>query len=228
MKRLSMKLFVFVLVLAGLAVSLHGNGKQRDAVTCPLPFAIVESSAGHPGYFEPLNEWSAYSVDLDNAVSASVPILLHERFPSAVRGLVVAIVIDAADGVSGTPWRWWASAHVGQKIVEGLRPSIAYAYAPAAIVAEVIGMRVGAAFLHLRPGLVLARQFAATTVPVLQIDRGAVFTPAFDAVATAGLRSTFYKLLHPDYSGRPAFASALPSRRARVLDDGPAPELLIA
>lgn len=109
--------------------------------------------------------------------------LLDRRRPPAILRLIIAIWIDAIDGVM----RRRSTAHVGQKDFVGVAPSLANRNATRAVVPIADMLRVIAAGLHAFPNFVFCRALPASRFTVdLGRDTG---SGAFTPETTAGFRS---------------------------------------
>ncbi len=73
--------------------------------------------------------------------------------PSAIRRLVVAVVIDAVNAVKGG-WSW---PHILPKRFKGLPPTLAHLYAAPTVVLEAVSAWVSASLRDAHPNLMLAR-----------------------------------------------------------------------
>ena len=99
---------------------------------------------------------------------AAISALLLWGSPAAVAGLVVAVVVDAIDGMS----RRRSLAHVRDEGGERL-PSLTDANAPAAVPLVVRSLRVLASVFHGRPHTILGAGLAAREVTVNAVRLGA-------------------------------------------------------
>lgn len=114
--------------------------------------------------------------------SAVARLLLRGR-PSAVAGLVVAIVVGVA--VDRVDARWLAS-HVGQEVLEGAGPTVADRNPATAILLPVRGAGIATAFPHTQPGPVLRADPAGSGVTM---NRRPPTAPAASDTATNATRS---------------------------------------
>lgn len=96
-------------------------------------------------------------------ISSHVARLLFRCRPSAVRRLVVSIVVYAVERV----FRRWAISHVCQKIFK-LEPPAADRYSTSTVIAKSFGARLVAATNHVAPDSVFVRD-AASTSAVLEL-----------------------------------------------------------
>ena len=77
--------------------------------------------------------------------------LLFSGRPTAIRRLIISVVVLSVDGVSFGP-----RSHVGEEIQEH-SPSLANGYSPTSVSGIVAGIWVQAAFSHRHPNLVFRR-----------------------------------------------------------------------
>jgi len=90
-------------------------------------------------------------------VGTLVGALFLGRCPSAIRRLVVAVVVDPVEGKTSG----WAWPHVFEECRERAQPPLANLYSAAAISRIFLGSWVRAAGFHSRPYLVLGRSAEA-------------------------------------------------------------------
>ncbi len=91
---------------------------------------------------------------------SGVLVLLASRGPSAILGRVVAVVINAIDGVRLRR----APAHIGQEVLEGMQPAGANLNPAPAVIREADAFRVIAAGFHREPRRVFDRGAVALTL----------------------------------------------------------------
>jgi hypothetical protein len=73
--------------------------------------------------------------------------LLFLGGPSAIIGLVVSVIVDSIYRM-----RWaWALAHVGEKVLKGIQPTVTNSYASAAIITVVMVTLIKATPFHSGP-----------------------------------------------------------------------------
>lgn len=82
-------------------------------------------------------------------IGTGVKQLFSPRGPSAVAGLVVAVIIDAVKLKA-----WWTVSHISVKVLERLAPSIAYRNTSSSVVLPIRPIGVCAALDHVVPGVV--------------------------------------------------------------------------
>jgi hypothetical protein len=147
--------------------------------------------------------------------------LLERRRPLAIDGLVMPVSIDAVDCRSSR-----ALAHVHQKVLETIEPTLADRDASATVVLKANVSRVQAAFLHGFPSAVGRRSRSSRRIAVLQCAG----VPEFGARTTACRVSAPQPSDTNDALG-PAVASAQPMRSAvfhvRKTDSGQPTKLFI-
>jgi hypothetical protein len=155
---------------------------------------------------------------------ASVVVVLFARGPSAVAGLIVPVVVDPVDSVSGSR----SLAHVRKEVGEGCFPAFTYADASSAVVLEAGLFGVSASREHPGPDFVL-RQLAEQVLCIAGHQDFSLIAAA--ALAHAGQEDT---LEHPRLTS--TRAAAIPNRLLGFprlacshqprTDDGPSVECL--
>lgn len=111
--------------------------RQRSLGGPPPHEPFADGVCFDPSLFCPASEMPRLPVKGDGVVVPLVRSLYVTRCPSAVLGLIAAIVIDALDGVLGG----WARAHVSVEDGEVVLPLLADAHASASVV--LVGGVVG-------------------------------------------------------------------------------------
>lgn len=115
------------------------------------PLSLIDGGGVESESLNPCGHGHGFPVPRDHAVIALVPSLLLRRGPSAVSGLVAAVIVRAVKRGS-----WQRIAHVGIEILEG-PPPLAHADAPASIVGEAWFVGVEATRQHAAPDFMSAR-----------------------------------------------------------------------
>jgi hypothetical protein len=77
----------------------------------------------------------------------TIECLLGLCSPTAVAGLIVAVIVDSINGMLGCR----PVAHICEEGLETLDPTITHRYTPAAIAVEVLYFRVGASSFDISP-----------------------------------------------------------------------------
>jgi len=123
----------------------------------------VESRLGRPVVdaknMTPFNEGFSLSINLNHAVASAVSRLLGFCRPAAILLAVVAIVVDAVDGV----FRGRPSPHVCKESLEVIDPFVAYNDPPAAVVWKGWAALTVASVFHPMPDSVFRTRTAFIT-----------------------------------------------------------------
>lgn len=155
---------------------------RRHASTKP----VVECAARDAERFQPNGQRLGLSVDRDAPVARRVPVLLFPGSPTAVLGLVVAIVVYAVKRVL----RAWTTSHVFEEALERA-PAVTDGDPSASVAVEEPMLRVSAPEEHLGPCLILhaAVHFASSTMSRLTmlLRSAAELSPQISAQATTAL-----------------------------------------
>lgn len=101
----------------------------RPAHPNPSPDSLRVNTSG----FCPVGSDHCFAVALNDNITSRVRVLLYVSRPPTVSRLIVAIVVDAVDGMK----RAWLRPHVGKKVLKRLKPSLAYANASVEIISLV-------------------------------------------------------------------------------------------
>lgn len=135
--------------------------------------------------------------------STPIAILLRTRGPSAIAGLIVAVVVDSIKRAAH-----WPLAHVREKCLETVSPSLAHTDASAAVVWITDSRRIKATTLGRVPRAMGSRGLAVATVPVLELHTGQLYCDS-DASATNSVARN--KVRSPDGGFFATLADADPS-----------------
>lgn len=125
-------------------------GCQRSFISPSSSDAIHNGCRWNASAFAPLSRAQCYAVVCEQDVTRVVAALLLKGGPSAVLWAIVAVLINAVDGMLGRR----ATAHVGQKVVERL-PSVADTNASETVVLGVSLVCSAASLSHVFPAQVL-------------------------------------------------------------------------
>lgn len=159
-------------------------GSRERSVWTPAEFQSCKQNArGHVQFGGPVRQALRFIAERHQVISATIPRLLSLRGPSAVVRGVVAVVVNAVNGIAA---RLWARPHVGNEMVVRLKPAVADGDAPAAVMFERSIVRIGAALFHGPPNVELSRDVAVPCVAMFQVDACGGFslkTPARLAAA---------------------------------------------
>ena len=188
--------------------TLRSGGRSGSGL--PSCRATTQRSGRDAEALCPLRNVQRLASDRETSVAARVEELLFIGRPSAVRWLVVAVVLAAIKGVRRARPR----THVREERFEGLQPPRAHGNAPRPIARprRMIGVR--AALNHVAPGEVLRR--ALDRVPMRFGSRSALGRLA--AAATGG--STTPQRRGVDHALRAACAAAPPERLSPLAPSG--------
>ena len=140
--------------------------------------------------------------------------LLTSRRPLAIGGVVIAIVVDAVDGVV----RRRLKPHVGKEVRERMLPSVAHTDSSAAVVSVGVVLLVVAAITHVLPSDVLGRvgfSTASTSGPTVAVG-GEALQGLFEAKATATCGSPISKAAAYNNDSVAAYASTFIGRDGSV------------
>lgn len=161
---------------------------------------VRKSAVGNPDTRGPLGQAQGYTVISDAAIATRHTHLFRSRGPSAIPRFIIAIIINAVDGMAAA----WPPTHIRSKCHERFIPPLADLNASPAIVPIVHDLRIPAALLHGPP-------YPIPVVLAHSMDRQC-FRPKFvgEAPATAGSAAAQYRAL--DDSLPPALAATEPHR----------------
>ncbi len=188
----------------------QGLGDLPSLVKTPSHCRVGETESSTP-----FGNRQALAVELNNSARPTVLCLFVSGCPTAVARLIVAVVVDAFNGVLGRRH----VAHVGEKVLKGCCPAGANLDPPATVDFEMRASRIRASLNNALPAAEfggLALSMRGDSIPVKASARFS--TPGFEVVAGNNL----------DVS---ALAAAIPSRLAgggvcRAGDDRQSPERL--
>lgn len=153
------------------------NGFGKRSINGPLAFieALVQRAGIHTRSACPLTNRHGSVVVRDVTTVGAVIALFSNGRPSAIVRRVIAVVVNAVDGM----FRGWARSHVLIEGIKGIAPTLTNLNAPAAIARVSIYCRIVAAIQHRIP----RRVFRLPSIAVNQC----VFVVQLQAAATAGV-----------------------------------------
>jgi len=128
--------------------------------------------------------------------------LLFCSRPAAISRRVVAIIVDAVDGIAG-----FFRPHVGEEIFE-FKPAFANFDPASAVSVVAANIRVGAALDHASPRSISWTNFVKSCLSVN-------YFVSFSKQTTARARVTCFKITGSDNSLFPAFATTQPRYEPR-------------
>lgn len=121
-------------------------------------------------YPQPIRQAVALFIDNDLPGSSGIAPLLLPGGPPAISGFVVAIIVDAVNGMAaGRP-----TSHVAEERLEGLRPFVTDPNASSSVVREVPTLWIGASLLHGSPGTHFSRGLPAHAFAMRRIGTDAI------------------------------------------------------
>lgn len=86
----------------------------------------------------PIRDAQSYTVKLDKLVLCCVSSLLFPRRPSAIAGLIIAVIVDSVYRVMSA----WTRPHICKKGVERIFPSLTDGYSPSSVVLPLRKSRI--------------------------------------------------------------------------------------
>lgn len=125
---------------------------------------LIGTKPRNANLLAPRGHAKAYPINRNNTVKSCVAGLLNWQFPSAVGGLVIAVVVNPAYRMDAGR----LTTNIGDKVLETVAPAFADGNAPSAVIFVLLVVMVIAAKLQLSPSLVLRRaRQAMFNYPVL-------------------------------------------------------------
>jgi hypothetical protein len=175
---------------------------------------VYQSALGDAKFSGPLTNCLCSAIESDRLTAAAIVILLGACRPSAIVRCVVAIGVDAINGMMRT----WSAAHIGKEVLKTVLPSVANSNTAAAIIG-VPDVRWGiASGFHGNPRAIFGGP--GTTVGCDNLTVQTATTRGSALREIAGRNETFC----------PAFTSAYPTDAAPEMgtlgNDCPTSELL--
>ena len=193
----------------GLFSEIPGNWRRRQRQGVGNSPAQSENSmrncfTAQSGFPRPLLKRHGFAVVVEPGVVAPVILLRFLTSPDAIIRAVGAIIIDTLDS---KPFR--AFAHILQKVLKTIKPTITDGNAKRTIAAEFFNRWIVAPLLHVDPS-VMGRRSGFTVSQVCL--HGAVNIPV---KAPAGFRAARFQYASRDDSTVPARTAAKPSWNPR-------------
>ena len=108
--------------------------------------AIIDRIGLEPAAARKISQKVSHAFDGNALSDAPVTLTLGSSDPATIQGLIVPVVVDAVDEVSGGP-----VAHVGNERAEIAQPSVTHSDAATAVVLELRKSRVVATAKHALP-----------------------------------------------------------------------------
>lgn len=138
----------FWLVQAWTLASMIRIGKRALVAPSVVINARAQEFSRNSYFPRPLGNGQRFAIPRQESVLARVVVLLFQRFPSAIRKFVVAVVVDAPKAVTGR----WAKTHVANEGGEGLSPAFAHRDSATAVIAVSGRVFVEASLFSILPG----------------------------------------------------------------------------
>lgn len=183
--------------------------------------SLVEGLTSKPEDFEPLRQRLRLLVDRYVAVLCRVASLFLVGGPAAVLWLVIAVHVDAIEGVLFGR----APTHILQKALERASlfriPAGAHKNASSPVAAERVVALVRTTREHLRPAAILRCLCSAGALPVLATSAPPLHAP-FTAVTSTGFCASFLQKDAQTGDSCSAIAKALPLSAANVAESSQA------
>ena len=129
----------------------NANGGRQCPLDGPPPSdnASIQCPLGNALAPRPLPQTKRFARKPQVEGSGIIPRLRRGACPPAIPRLIVPVVVNPVNAVLGRR----LPAHVGQEVLEGANPPVAYLDAPTPVPAPRRLARVGATFLHGYPGV---------------------------------------------------------------------------
>lgn len=131
------------------------NWRRNNSLNRPSKFySRVENIRSRAQKLSPLGDAPGFTTVGEQVVLPSVSRLFSGGGPSAVVGLIVAVLVWVS--INGMAF-CWANAHINDKVFEAVtaRPSLAHGNASPTIIGVSIGRWASAAAKHLPPNVVI-------------------------------------------------------------------------